>query len=215
MADPIKLVQSDTLPQIKLILTDQVTGNPIDLTGATVSLHAKPAAGVGTSFSREAMFVLPTDRVNGISYIQWMEGDLNRSPGNYNAEIEIVYPTGGRETIYDTLLLQIREDIGDISPLPGTPTGTGTPNAPMVVLSPTSLSPAPIGVLYSVNITATGAGQPYTYSITSGTLPVGLTLSSSGLLSGTPTLAGTYNFTITAANTVEYVGSRSYSIVVS
>lgn len=130
MATTLYFVQSDTLPQIKLTLTDEVANTAKDLTGKTVVLHAKPVSGTGVSFSREAIYQLGTDRANGIAYIQWQNGDLNRPAGDYNAEIEIYDPTsGGRETVYDLIKLVIREDIADITPLPTTPGSTSSPNA--------------------------------------------------------------------------------------
>src|SRR5438445_97422 len=45
-------------------------------------------------------------------------------------------------------------------------------------------------------------------------LPTGLTLSSAGFLSGRPTTAGTFNFTITATDVNNCKGSQSYSIVI-
>lgn len=65
-----------------------------------------------------------------------------------------------------------------------------------------SLTPGQLNVPYSLQFTAVG-GTP-TWSVSSGTLPAGLALSANGLLSGTPTAAGDYNFKITAS-----VGSRS------
>jgi hypothetical protein len=50
----------------------------------------------------------------------------------------------------------------------------------------------PVGVAFSHQFTATGGTTPYVWSVTNGTLPPGLTLSAAGLLSGTPTSAGTY-----------------------
>ncbi len=58
---------------------------------------------------------------------------------------------------------------------------------------------APIGSSYSFNFTATGSPAP-TFSLSSGTLPPGLTLYSTGLLSGTPTQSGAYSGTVTASN---------------
>jgi hypothetical protein len=55
-----------------------------------------------------------------------------------------------------------------------------------------------VGTPYSFQFTAEGTPQPTVTA--SGNLPRGLTLSPSGLLSGTPTTAGTYAFTVTAAN---------------
>ena len=51
------------------------------------------------------------------------------------------------------------------------------------------------GALYSVALAATGGTGPYTYSISSGSLPPGLTLSSTGAIGGTSTTVGTYTFT--------------------
>jgi len=47
-----------------------------------------------------------------------------------------------------------------------------------------------LGVPYSHQMSAYGGTTPYTWSIWSGSLPPGLTLSSSGLISGTPTTTG-------------------------
>lgn len=136
MATTLYYVQSDTLPQIKLTLTDENTETPRILTNKIVSLHAKPATGSGVRFSRQAEFPNGTvDRLAGICYIRWQDGDLNRAPGNYTAEIEI-YDTllNTRETIYETITLVIREDIGDIGP-PYTP--APSPTSPTLGPDPT------------------------------------------------------------------------------
>ncbi|MDE3198037.1 MAG: putative Ig domain-containing protein, partial [Acidobacteriota bacterium] len=49
-------------------------------------------------------------------------------------------------------------------------------------------------------ISATGGIPPYTFSVTDGTLPPGLNLDPSGMLSGTPTSSGNYTFTVTATD---------------
>jgi hypothetical protein len=59
-----------------------------------------------------------------------------------------------------------------------------------------------VGTAYpAYSFTATGAPAP-TFAISSGALPAGLTLSGAGLLSGTPTAAGSSAFTVTATNGV-------------
>jgi hypothetical protein len=128
MATTLYYVQSDTLPQIKLTLTDEATELARNLTDKKVSIHCKPATGSGVRFSREAEFTSPADRIAGICYINWEDGDLNRAPGNYSAEIEI-YDTvaQSRETIYDLITLTIREDIGDIAPVSGPTSNTTNP----------------------------------------------------------------------------------------
>jgi hypothetical protein len=85
-----------------------------------------------------------------------------------------------------------------------------------VTLSPTTVPNGTVGTSYSQQITASGGTSPYTYSKTSGTLPPGLTLSSAGLLSGTPTTAGgPYTFTVTATDSASHTGSRSYNPTIS
>ncbi|MCB5166972.1 putative Ig domain-containing protein [Streptomyces bambusae] len=94
------------------------------------------------------------------------------------------------------------------------------PAAPLTV--PWADTPLPSGTAgnaYSVPVVtgpATGGTPPVTYSV-SGTLPPGLTLSSDGLLSGTPTTAGTYAFTVTAtdsANPAQTV-SKAFSVTIN
>jgi large repetitive protein len=85
-----------------------------------------------------------------------------------------------------------------------------------ITLSPATLPNGTVGTGYSQTISANGGTSPYTYSKTAGTLPTSLTLNSStGLLSGTPTTAATYNFTITATDSASNTGSRAYSVTVS
>lgn len=60
--------------------------------------------------------------------------------------------------------------------------------------------PAIQGQPYSFQCAATGGTAPYTWVVTSGSLPTGLTLSSEGLLSGTPTVGGDFAVTITVSD---------------
>jgi len=55
---------------------------------------------------------------------------------------------------------------------------------------------------YSQAISTTGSTGPLTFAVTSGTVPTGLTLTPGGVLSGTPKSLGTYDFTVTATNTL-------------
>ena len=83
--------------------------------------------------------------------------------------------------------------------LPDNINGNGTVNhAPTITTD--SLPNGTEGTSYSQTLTATGTA-PITWSVTSGSLPTGLTLNeSTGLISGTPTTAGTSTFTVKAAN---------------
>jgi hypothetical protein len=71
------------------------------------------------------------------------------------------------------------------------------PTAPAITT--TALPNGTVGAAYSQTLAATGTA-PITWTLDSGTLPAGLTLSSAGVISGTPTAAGTATFTVKAAN---------------
>lgn len=88
--------------------------------------------------------------------------------------------------------------------------------APLTIVSGSTLPPGSVGTAYSVTLSATGGTSPYTWAKTAGTLPTGLTLASStGAISGTPTVAGTYNFDITVYDSVGVATSKAFSITVS
>jgi Putative Ig domain/Matrixin len=70
-----------------------------------------------------------------------------------------------------------------------------------------------VGNLGSYQVTASGSPAP-TFAVTGGTLPSTVNLSSTGLLSGTPTDAGTYNFTITATSSAG-TATQNFTLTVS
>jgi hypothetical protein len=57
-----------------------------------------------------------------------------------------------------------------------------------------------VGSAYTANVAATGGYPSYSFALASGSLPSGLSLSSSGLISGTPTAGGTSTFTVTVTD---------------
>lgn len=64
-------------------------------------------------------------------------------------------------------------------------------------------------------VQASGGTGPYTYAVTSGTVPSGVTLNSDGTFSGNFTHSGTFDFTVTATDAHGCKGSQAYEVVVS
>jgi hypothetical protein len=93
--------------------------------------------------------------------------------------------------------------------------GAGT----VISLSPSTLPDGTVGAGYpATSLTATGGTNPYSYLVTSGNLPDGLTLTAAGALSGTPTSAGSFNFVVTATDSAAsgpFTGTQAYSITVN
>ncbi len=102
--------------------------------------------------------------------------------------------------------------------------GAGPPSAPSAAVTPNvspSLAnaappPAEVGATYSDPLTVVGGTGPFVWSISAGALPAGVTLAAgSGLLSGTPTAAGTYPFTVRVVDASGQSATQSLSIVVA
>ena len=89
--------------------------------------------------------------------------------------------------------------------------GGTTGTAPTVTT--TTLANGTVGIAYSQTLEATG-DVPITWSIDTGALPAGLSLSTAGLISGTPETGGTSNFTVKAANAAGS-GTKALAIVIA
>ncbi|PZO08173.1 MAG: autotransporter outer membrane beta-barrel domain-containing protein [Lysobacteraceae bacterium] len=96
-------------------------------------------------------------------------------------------------------------------------TGSYTLNvpAPTVVLAPTTLADGIAGQAYAAALSASGGIAPYTFAVTAGALPNGLSLTAAGGLSGTPTQSGTFNFTVTATDANGQAGARAYAVAIA
>jgi hypothetical protein len=87
-----------------------------------------------------------------------------------------------------------------------------------VGITTTTLPNAPLNAAYSQTLAAFGGKSPYTWAVASGsTLPAGLTLSSAGVLSGTPTTAGstTFSVTVTDSSSPATTATQSLSLTVT
>jgi hypothetical protein len=89
--------------------------------------------------------------------------------------------------------------------------------SPALSITTTSLPAGTKGVVYpATQLAATGGTTPYTWSISSGSLPAGLSLTaSSGALSGTPTATGGNTFTVTVTDAKGLTASAQLSITIN
>jgi hypothetical protein len=90
----------------------------------------------------------------------------------------------------------------------------GTP-----LIDPTTLFPANVNVAYQSPVSASGGDAPFTWVVLSGALPPGLALNGSTTaaiyIEGTPTTAGTYQFTLQGTDTLSRVASVPLTMVVN
>ena len=108
MSEKIKLVQGDTRPQIKVFLTDDTTGLPIDITGAACLMKFRA---VGAEVLTDTLTGAVLDGPNGVVVFPWNSTTLDCDPGDYEDEIEVTFPNNsGRQTVYDLLKFKVRAD---------------------------------------------------------------------------------------------------------
>ncbi len=103
-------------------------------------------------------------------------------------------------------------------------TGTSAAATVTVTVSPPTFAFTPaagalagvtVADAYDLTIIAANGTAPYTYAVTGGALPAGLTLAADGRLSGTPTADGAATFTVTATDANNATGTANYSLAVA
>lgn len=90
-----------------------------------------------------------------------------------------------------------------------------TPSAPPALLTistPVTLPPGTVGIPYSASLAASGGWPPVTWTLMSGSLPPGTTLSKAGMISGIPTNAGTFQFTIQVADSSASTAAQEFAL---
>src|SRR5260370_277272 len=87
----------------------------------------------------------------------------------------------------------------------------GTNNTVLTISSSTPLPNGAVGAPYSFTFVADGGLTPYSWSVASGALPAGLNLGPGGALTGTPTGAGQFAFTILVTDYAQGSSAQSAS----
>ena len=177
-------------------------------TGATTSLTVSENAIVdarnGGISALKISETLPTptptgDNRSGIVF----DGSTGTVYGSVTLQEDLTIGEGESLTISDGASLDTNGNTITVESggkLEGTPIGNGTVKIAPTITTTESLPDGEVGTVYSQTLTATG-DPTITWNVTSGTLPAGLILdTNTGTISGTPTTANTYNFTVTATN---------------
>ncbi len=87
---------------------------------------------------------------------------------------------------------------------------------PLILLNPATMPAGNVGAAYTATtIVATGGVAPYVFSVSNGTLPVGLSMTPAGVISGTPTTTGTANVNVTATDANGCTGSGLYVMTIN
>lgn len=71
-----------------------------------------------------------------------------------------------------------------------------------------------VNTAYAAQLVPIGGTAPYVFTLTAGPLPTGITLSSSGLLSGTPTVLGTFPYTVQVIDASGFTGTAICAVIV-
>src|SRR6185436_19307713 len=86
---------------------------------------------------------------------------------------------------------------------------------PPLSLDTLSLANATVGTAYSATLAASGGTPAYTWSITAGALPAGMTLSTGGVISGTASANGSFSVTIRVQDTAAQSAQRAFTLTVN
>ena len=130
----------------------------------------------------------------GTAPYTWTLADGSLPPGFGLGQDGVI--TGATLEVYDvttTFTVQVTDS--------GTPKQTATQQLTMTAYGPpvdttSALPDATVGTAYTAQATESGGEPPFTWTLTAGQLPPGLKLSADGVVSGTPTQAGTFTFVL-------------------
>jgi hypothetical protein len=170
------------------------------------SLQIQPAEGAGCGPGLTTWSVSSGNFPPGLT-LATDSGLISGTPtqaGNFTFFITVEYPvlanppcTGGSSDKQHTI-----------------PINPGVPPKPKLTIGPETTTPATVGAAYSLPMTA-NLPDAKAWSINAGALPPGLTIgASNGMISGTPTSAGTYSFTVLAVIDASTSDTKSLSITV-
>ena len=207
------IVNDDPLPSLSINDVTVIEGNAGTVNAVfTVTLSAASGQAVGVNYATaDGTATQPADYTS-------TAGTLTFTPGQTTRTITVLVNgetvPEANETFFVNLSGATNATIADNQGV-GTISNDDVP----VTVNPATVPNGTVAVAYSQTITASGGVAPYNFAVTAGALPAGLTLSPGGVLSGTPTAGGSFNFTVSATDSSPFpgpfVGSRAYTLVIA
>ncbi len=132
-------------------------------------------------------------------------GSITLSPQSGPGTQTVTYVHNGNSATSDTFYLE------DEEARRLTFNVTISPPTSSIVVSPASLPTFVAGTSVNQTLTSTGGTGPYTFAVDGGALPIGLNLSPTGALAGTPTHRGVFSFSVRAEDSVGAFTSKNYN----
>ncbi len=194
---------------------DGVTGSTtLTVTADPPTVETRPATGISTTIATLEALVNP----NGLPSVAWFEWGPENDPGSFVSTPERDVGSAFTDQAFSEGLTGLE---------PGTSyffraaarNSIGTSRGEVLQLTTEALleirtealPSAAVDLPYEASLEAIGGDGTYAWSVVSGSLPPGLTLSSSGQITGTPPDLGTFTFTVQVASGTQVV-SRQFSI---
>ena len=207
------ITNDDPLPSLSINDVTVTEGNSGTVNAVfTVSLNAASGQTVAVNYATaDGAATQPADYTNTSGTLTFTSGQTTRT-----ITVPVVGETApeANETFFVNLSGATNATLSDNQGV-GTITNDDVP----VTISPASLPNGAVGAAYSQALTGSGGTGPYSFSVTAGSLPAGLTLNPGGVLSGTPTAGGTFNFTVTGTDSSAFPGpfsgSQAYTLTIA
>ncbi len=140
----------------------------------------------------------------GTLIYQWREGatvlgstailNVNLTSGTHSITLTVTNPCLAQAT--DTVVINIVD-------------------CPTIAITPATLPDGTVGTPYNQTLTATGGIAPYNFSLLFTGLPPGLSFSSAGVITNTPTQAGIYTFAVGVIDAIGCTGAVTYTVTIN
>lgn len=204
-------------PGVPMLGIAGVTGGAINFGNRDASLGPTAQVTITLSSTGTAPVVISTPVLSGAD-----SGDFVLDTAGLSLTINPGTTTEFR-LAFDPVLIGIKgaglsfthNDAGIASPFTISLSGVGTSAGSVIITTPSPLPQGYRTVAYSQALAAAGGNGSYTWTVDSGALPAGLSLSATGVISGTPTATGGSNFTVRATDGVGVTGTQAYALTIA